>query len=66
MGKAIAYRFPQTKNEMKQYYTAIDVENGVMIKVRGKRRAKNLPHLYDDQYRHGSRCWKDHRRVQWR
>ena len=62
------YRFPHTKNEATQYYSAMAYvqELDITIQVRSKRHANVLPHAYDDLMREFVRTWKHTRKTQWR
>ena len=62
------FRYPNTKNEMKQYYASLVNEENLRIKVRGRHKPKSLPHAWDDIYRSNmfSKNWKSYRRHQWK
>ena len=59
---------PRTRNEMAQNAQAEAdrelTEHGV--RVRAKRRSKNLPNVWWDDQRRPQRSWKNHRRTQYR
>ena len=60
------FRHPRTHNEMRSYDPETLAEYG--IKIRGKRKPRNLPNAWDDYYRSDalSKSWKDHRGTQYR
>lgn len=68
MGYSDFFRYPHTKNEMKQFYASTTSELDINIKVRGRRRPKCLPNSWDDYYRSNMylRSWKVYRRKQWK
>lgn len=59
------WRSPKTFQEKKAYYATTDWEE-VNIKVRGKRKPHNLVDTWDDLHSHNEKCWKRHRRTQWK
>ena len=56
-------RRPRTANEMRQFDPEL-AEYGV--KIRGKRKPKNLPNSWDDIPVQRFRCWKVNRQTQYR
>ncbi len=62
------FRYPHTKNEMKQYYASTQNELGVSIRIRACRHPKVLPNAWDDYYRSNMmlRNWKAYRLTQWK
>ncbi|WP_444942314.1 hypothetical protein ACJJI3_09950 [Microbulbifer sp. ZKSA004] len=62
------FRYPHTKNEMKQFYASGINEVDVSIKIRGRRHPKCLPNSWDDYYRSNMRLrnWKAYRKQQWK
>ncbi len=62
------FRYPHTKNEMKQFYASKVNELGIPINIRGRRRPKSLPNSWDDYYRSNMslRNWKAYRKKQWK
>ena len=60
------FRYPQTRNEMKQYYASIENEMNIPVKIRGSRKPKQLPNAWDDIACCRMRNWKCFRRTQWR
>lgn len=66
MGNSYYYRHPKTLNEMKQYFASIENELEIPVNVRGRRRAKNLPHSWFDIDKPSIRNWKQYRKNQFR
>lgn len=68
MGYSDYFRYPHTKNEMKQYFASVVNEIDIPIKIRGCRHPKSLPHSWDDIYRSNMalRNWKAYRKNQWK
>ena len=63
MGSSDYFRYPHTKNEMKQYFASSVNELDITIRVRGRRRSKSLPHSWDDCRSNMSlRNWKFYRK----
>jgi hypothetical protein len=64
------WKKPHSTQEKRQYYATIQQaeEEGVDIKIRGRRKPCNLPDAWDDWDCHNDRCWKTQskRRHQWK
>ncbi len=56
-------RNPSTSQARRQAYF---IKEEGEPEIRGRRRAHRLPSLWDDQPKTRERCWKQHRRTQWR
>ena len=63
---SFGFKRPATSQE-KRAASALEKERGP-VKVRAKRKSKNLPSEYDDVYRSdvSSKSWKKHRKHQYR
>lgn len=61
-------RYPRTKNEMTQYFNALENELRADVKVRGCRKPTRLPDDNDEAVRSNSfsRNWKLFRRRRWK
>jgi hypothetical protein len=57
------FRHPQTQNEMKQYYASIENEMIIPVKIRGRRKPKQLPNAWDDIASCWVRNWKRFRKT---
>lgn len=59
-------RNPRTFAEMKANCILDPDAEALGIKVRAKRRPRNLPEAWDDVYRTGEKSWKAHRHTQYK
>ena len=55
------FRHPKTTNERRASFEAADG-----VKIRAKRRGRNLPNDWDDKPARRQRSWKRHRRTRWK
>jgi hypothetical protein len=60
------FRRPRTRNEMRGYFATTWNDEGLRIRVRGRRRPRHLPTDYDDDWRGRHKTWKAYRHHQWR
>ena len=60
------FKRPRTTNEKRLYAQTVYNEIGIKIRIRGRRKPKNLPDAWDDINRSKPlRSWKKHRKSQW-
>ena len=62
-----SFRYPHTMQEMRNYYVDPDArELGINVRMRAARSVHNIPNAWDDQWAHNEKCWKQHRKNQWK
>lgn len=62
----MSYRHPKTLQEAKANQDDyIEEYDGYKVKIRSKRKAHNLPNLYDDIPVHRDECWKSKRKMKY-
>jgi hypothetical protein len=66
MGCYCNFRHPKTTNEMRQYFSSLENELNISVKVRGQRRVKSLPHSWFDIDKPSIHNWKQYRKNQFR